>query len=147
MPNGRQMFSKNSESWQESVDAIVDPNFSLPREQHQRQRRRQRLGQGREIKHGTRLKRGFLGKQRAKAERLLEYHPFILRRQHHGAGENSLINGFAKRSFNLSKIHKFTLVPAPERSTGLGAGASSSLNAIKGWRANTSAQHELREAY
>jgi hypothetical protein len=141
------MFSENSESWQEPIDAIVDPNFSLAREQHHRQGRRQRLGQGREIEHGTRLKRGFLGKQRAKAERLLEYHPFILRRQHHGAGENSLINGFAKCNFNLTKIHKLTLVQAPPRSTGLGGGGSSSLNAIKGWHAKSSAQHELREAY
>jgi hypothetical protein len=147
LPNGREMFSENSESWQETIDAIVDPNFSLACEQHHRQRRRQRLGQGREIKHGTRLKRGFLRKQGAKAERLLECHPFVLRRQHHGAGKNSLINGFAKRSFNLTKIHKFTLVQSPARSTDHGGGASSSLNAIKGWHAKSSAQHELRETY
>jgi len=78
---------------------------------------------------------------------LLEHHPFILRRQHHGAWENSLINGVTKSNFNLTKIHNFTLAQAPARSTGLGGGASSSLNAIKGWRANTSAQHELRQAY
>jgi hypothetical protein len=37
----------------------------------------------------------------------------ILRHQHHGARENSLINRFAKRIFNWTKIHNLTAVRAP----------------------------------
>jgi hypothetical protein len=108
LANGREMFSKRTESRQKAVDTIFDFQSPLTYQQHDRQCRRQRLGQRRQVEDGIGLKRGFPGNQGAITKGPLEGNLLVFRNQHHCAGENSPIDGLAERVFNQTKSH-FTM--------------------------------------